>query len=83
MRRVLLSELLRKKRGSISLREMARACSLSAPSLLRIETGETTHPEDDTLTALSEAYGIPRETLALAAYGEYFEEILEPEPVSV
>lgn len=74
-RRVRLDELIRRKREQLGwgLREAARACSLPPMTLLNAERGA--RPTDETLTALSQGYDLPRETLALAAYGEYFEDV--------
>jgi transcriptional regulator with XRE-family HTH domain len=76
LKQVRLGELLQRRRKELGygLREMARICEMQPMTLLRIEDGTVARPTEDTLTTLSQGYGLPRQTLALAAYGEYYEE---------
>jgi hypothetical protein len=78
MRKVSLAELLRRQRGSRSLREMARLTGLSVTSIKAQEDGATQLPALETLHLLGRAYDIEVESLALAAYGAYY----EPDPLA-
>ena len=73
MKQISLAELLRRRRGTRSLREMARTTGLSVVSIKALEDGATVLPKPDTLPLLADAYGIDEDNLARAAYGLYFE----------
>ena len=78
MQEVTLPQLLIRARGDHrSLREMARICECSPMTLHNIEAGKVALPNRETLQMLSVGYGIPLDTLALAAYGVLFEEVPE------
>jgi transcriptional regulator with XRE-family HTH domain len=74
MKQVSLAALLRRHRGTRSLREMARLTGLSVVAIKALEDGDTLLPRQDTLPLLSAAYGIDEESLARAVYGLYFED---------
>lgn len=73
MRQVLLPELLGRARDGRSYSEMARRCGLPVATIHRMENGANDVPSRHTLEALATGYRIDIETLALAAYGAYYE----------
>lgn len=79
MQEVSLQDLLKRARNGRSYSEMARLCGngLSIMTIQRIETAFVELPNRATMRALSIGYGIPLDTLALAAYGVLFEEVPE------
>lgn len=74
MRQVSLSELLHRARGERSLREMARRCGLAVTTIKLLEENGIALPSRETMSILADAYGLPPDDLAKAAYGRYFEE---------
>lgn len=74
-RLVSLGEILRRARGSRSLREMARQTGLAVNTVRLLEADETALPSRDTLLLLAAAYGVAQDVLARAAYGTYFEKV--------
>ena len=75
MQEVTLPELLKRARGVRSMREMARQAGIAVTSIKALEDGETRLPSPDTMPCLSRAYGVPLDSLALAAYGALYEEV--------
>jgi transcriptional regulator with XRE-family HTH domain len=74
MAQVSLAALLKRHRGTLSLREMARRTGLSVVAIKALEDGDTLLPRQDTLPLLSAAYGIDEDSLARAVYGLYYED---------
>lgn len=85
MRETSLGQELRKRRGTRSLRDLAKETGLSHATLSRIEADLIELPSRDTLDAISRGYGLPLEMLAQLVYLGRREEAspLRTEPLAV